>query len=544
VPDVFVERLVDAVAGWAVEPAAPDLDAAVRDLPGPVVEAIRAGAVRPEPGRGWQWEPGRALRWTDAALRVIRAHLAGLTPTPVRAARGRVAIHVPDPALVERARAGRVLWLAVGAPPAAVAEALGADVVRVEARPEWLRTIAVTCRNWGSGRPGSATRARRAAEVQALARALAERCAAGGLVWRGERFATFGAVAHKSDRLALGDPGWCESFGRGHAAHDRLADADVLLVRRYAEPPTVLRSRARILGRAFGLEPADLLPEVEAFAGAHSMLNAIGRCRPFTAGAPRLAIVLDRQHPGLELPVDAVLGLAGLCAELDLSPDDQAIRNEMNETNERRAREAAELRERIRAAAAADPAASHRELAAGLGVGASTVRDHLAGWDRSRATPLNIYMGGCTGSDSLPTAPEIVDRIGDRWGLDRPTARRAAARALGRIRAAREAAGEDGEPVEHLGRLTGVAGRRLLDVLEACAAIAAERAAPAAAEVPDHLPAEWTAPRGIEAQVAELVAEIAPGDPVVELAAWLSLCGRAPPWIRQRAESLEAAAAG
>src|SRR5690606_26125788 len=120
------------------------------------------------------------------------------------------------------------------------------------------------------------------------------------------------------DREALGAPEWVESFGGGHAAHDRLALVELLLVRRWAISPSTIDDHATILAQTFGLAGPDAVrDDVTRYHDRHAMLNAVGRCRPLTARGPRLVIVLDKEaRKRIPWHFDAEFDLPALAATL------------------------------------------------------------------------------------------------------------------------------------------------------------------------------------------------------------------------------------
>src|SRR5690606_11958281 len=154
--DAIIEALTDKVAIWAADafrrvpvpcycprwernPDAPDIAEFVAWLPDIVRDASLAGHVRSQARLRsvWEMDDSDSHPSTTTALRVVQAHVHGYSPTATRD-RGTIEVHVPDRPVIWQAKAGNVLWLAVGALPTAMIEAVGGEVVEVTGRPRTL----------------------------------------------------------------------------------------------------------------------------------------------------------------------------------------------------------------------------------------------------------------------------------------------------------------------------------------------------------------------------------------------------------------------
>src|SRR5690606_23818231 len=117
-----------------------------------ILELLRKRAVRVPFGEGLR-DLDR-LAWSDCALDMICAHLWGYPPTTLRN-RSTIEVYMPDVFLLERARSGMLVWLAVAPMPEPILETIGADAVTIDGQPEMLHVVAVGDRNWGKGRKGA-----------------------------------------------------------------------------------------------------------------------------------------------------------------------------------------------------------------------------------------------------------------------------------------------------------------------------------------------------------------------------------------------------
>lgn len=375
-PELLVAQVVGDVLRAAADFEDPHTEIALAvERAHPVVaEQIRDGTLRaprnPRLRRSiWSWDireevdgaDGRpaATRW---ALSIARAQLNGLPPHIVKTTWSATA-WIPDVDMIRLARAGRLAWASVGPMPAQLAAAVSADVEHVYAAPSALATIAVSDRLWGrhEGRL-----------VAAVVEAMQRRAAAWPIAYRGQTYATAGAVVRLADARQLADRARIATYGAGHAATDAMADVDVLAVSRHAVPPAEVTRVATVLRRAFVLPAPESAPgesrrawrgwgghrptrqvwvradpleqAVDEFWACQIQANAVGRCRPLSAPGPRLAVLLAGM-PWRGLAVDDVATLAelavdlGLELELPVEPSaeevaEQAARREAQEAQE------------------------------------------------------------------------------------------------------------------------------------------------------------------------------------------------------------------
>lgn len=432
-PHVYVADIVIAVL-HALSRRGRDrterVEAAVRALPELVQAAIRDGRIEPLYDdwyriMPWPWEmeshddgPDGSPAFTALCLDMAREVLLhGHGPIVKRVDRRSVEaggpdlrIHFPDRELIERAKAGRVVWLSVAPIPAQVADALGVRREVLHADPTRLELVVgdleVPRGDRGRTRrvvfgPGKRRGGAPSAE-DTLSRAIAKAMA--------DRHPSFGAVLLKADREALGNPEWCRSYGAGHAGSDELAGCEWLLVRRFVPPYSALALDACVLRRALGIEgaltppppnqiktiregrrwrpdlaviptvvPADPLErELLRAVEAHGILNAIGRSRALSADGPRFVLALDgRPFDTLGAaikvePLGEVLDQLGVLDQVQI-PDREARDAALAEATERRAAFAAERRLKLESILKERPTSSERTLARRLNCSVRTV---------------------------------------------------------------------------------------------------------------------------------------------------------------------------
>jgi hypothetical protein len=323
-------------------------------------------------------------------------------------------IHMPNRELIERAKAGRVVWLSVAPLPSQVARVLRIRCEVLHADPTNLELVIgeleVTRGDRGGTRRiafGPGTRTDDAPSVEdTITREVAKAMA---------RLPNFGAVLHKADREALGNPEWCRSYGAGHAGTDELADREWLLVRRFVPPYSALALNACVLRRALGLEGDLRLPlrsRVETVCEArrwrpelgvvptavpvdplarellraeecHNILNAIGRSRALSANGPRFVLVLngrpfDTLGATLKVePLRDVLERLGVLGDVWL-PERDARDAALADVRSKRADVTTKRRARLQHMVSADPESSIRTLARRLKCHERTVRSDLA----------------------------------------------------------------------------------------------------------------------------------------------------------------------
>jgi DNA-binding CsgD family transcriptional regulator len=410
------------------------VEAAVRMFPEGVRSAILSNSIEPPRDEAsgaevWPWELDAPFQGADGAPTFTRLCIAiafevlvhGHAPVVERVDRRTVMagghdllIHMPNRELIGRAKAGRVVWLSVAPVPSQVARALRIRCEVLHANPTSLELVvgelAVTRGDRGATRviafgPGSRTDDVPSVEdtiTRDVARAMA-------------KLPNFGAVLHKADREALGNPEWCRSYGAGHAGTDELADRAFLLVRRFMPPYSALALSACVLRRALGLEgdlrlpvsrrvvtvrearrwrpdlgvvpttvPADLLArELLRAEECHNILNAIGRSRALSANSPRLVLVLngrpfDALGATLKVePLKDVLARLGVLGDVRL-PECDARDAALADIRSKKAEAATKRRARLQHMVGANPGASIRELARRLKCSERTVGNDLA----------------------------------------------------------------------------------------------------------------------------------------------------------------------
>ncbi|MBL8802943.1 MAG: PriCT-2 domain-containing protein [Planctomycetes bacterium] len=410
------------------------VEAAVRLLPEGVRSAILSNAIEPPRDEAsgaevWPWELDAPFQGADGAPAFTRLCIAiafevlehGHAPVVERVDRRTVMagghdllIHMPNRELICRSKAGRVVWLSVAPVPSQVARALRIRCEVLHANPTSLELVvgelAVTRGDRGATRviafgPGSRTDDVPSVEdtiSRDVARAMA-------------KLPNFGAVLHKADREALGNPEWCRSYGAGHAGTDELADREFLLVRRFIPPYSALALSACVLRRALGLEgdirlpvprrvatvrearrwrpelgvvlttvPADpLARELLRAEECHNILNAIGRSRALSANGPRFVLVLngrpfDALGATLKVePLKDVLERLGVLGDVRL-PECDARDAALADVRSKKAETATKRRARLQHMIGANPGASIRELARRLKCSERTVGNDLA----------------------------------------------------------------------------------------------------------------------------------------------------------------------
>jgi hypothetical protein len=462
-PHVYVADIVIAVLR-AVAQRGRDrterIEAGVRSLPELVQAAIREGRIEPlrdEKFRAqpWPWEPDSrddgpdgSPAFTDHCLEAARQVLVrGLgplvervAPLAVNAGEPELRLHWPDLDLISRAKAGYVVWLSVAPIPAQVAEALGARREVLHANPRRLELVVgdleVSRGDRGRTRrivfgPGKRTGGAASAE-DTLTREIARAMAAAT--------PNFGAVLHKADREALGNPDWCRSYGAGHAGSDGLADRELLLVRRFVPPYSALALEACLLRRALGIEgglippsskrvktvrerrqwrpdleviptavPADPLEREQLRAAeAHGILNAIGRSRALSADGPRFVLVLDGRPfdtlgAALEVePLANVLKQLGVLGSVQI-PDRDARDAALAQMQADRAAAAVARRERLQRLVEKNPRLSVRTLARRLKCGTRTVKSDLRAIRGPQSDALHRAFAALRGAASWAT---------------------------------------------------------------------------------------------------------------------------------------------
>jgi hypothetical protein len=410
------------------------VEVAVRSLPEGVRAAILANAIEPPRDESsgaevWPWEldapfqgPDGAPAFSRLCLEIAREVLMhGHAPVVERVDRRTVMagghdllIHMPNRELIERAKAGRVVWLSVAPVPSQVARALRIRCEVLHADPTNLELVIgeleVTRGDRGGTRRiafGPGTRIDDAPSVEdTITREVAKAMA---------RLPNSGAVLHKADREALGNPEWCRSYGAGHAGTDELADREWLLVRRFVPPYSALALNACVLRRALGLEGDLRLPlrsRVETVCEArrwrpelgvvptavpvdplarellraeecHNILNAIGRSRALSANGPRFVLVLngrpfDTLGATLKVePLRDVLERLGVLGDVWL-PERDARDAALADVRSKRADVTTKRRARLQHMVSADPESSIRTLARRLKCHERTVRSDLA----------------------------------------------------------------------------------------------------------------------------------------------------------------------
>lgn len=418
------------------------LQRAVRRLPEEYRRALADGKVRPPRGANgvaaWPWEEirledGEDLRpaFASTVIEVVREALAGRSPV-MRRTRRVIRLWLPDTELVNRAKRGYVAWIAVGPCPSLVREALSAREERVLAVPDGLRVLVLsrlTKRGWGTFGPGMRHRkllGRRVScasledEVTSdLAKKLARDAELGALTFRGNPVHSFRAVLHQHDWQRLGQPKWARYFNAGHEGTDDFLSGQMLLVRRWMPPFSECVLVAEVLRRTLGIPPprgagvvdveerrwwygfsqGDPIPtahlteplerELQRFFEMQGMLNAIGRCRPLSAGPEGRVVVLLNGRPldWLRItdgPYD-VLGpaTAGLLGVRGSLPSEKRREKKRLVQEQRDAERATERQGRLlgllkQQSELGQPRPSKRRLAAQLGTTDSTLRRDLS----------------------------------------------------------------------------------------------------------------------------------------------------------------------
>jgi len=355
IPEVLVCDLavgvLEAISQGPAFGAPERVEAYVLAQPPELLQALQDGGfARPCSINGmplpWPWEvfdadadPDGVPAYSDVAIRMAgRVAARGACPHIERIRRQWV-VHLPDDHLVDFVRRGRVLWLAVESVPTWLVDRLQIDTTIFRACPPQLRAIVAERRvhsngtsriqSWGAGlRRGDQKVTGTATDrlIRDLAKEFQIRCDAGTFSFEGRPIESFAAVVHKCDRVQLegelGTAAWCVHYGSGHAGTNALAEAELLLVRRYVLNPAALKSQAAALRRAFPnggrvepaqsgtvLEarqwtpsepviptrvPADLLErELARSAESAYMTNAVGRCRPLTAISRRIVVICN-----------------------------------------------------------------------------------------------------------------------------------------------------------------------------------------------------------------------------------------------------------
>lgn len=457
----------------------------------------------------WPWEvvrkeDGEDLRpaFTSFALDVAQAVQAGLPPVMYRTdrrarSRGEPEQHVllRDRKLIDRARRGFVAWLGVGPMPEDVCAALNVRQEVLLAEPDHLRAVValVPSESSESGTsylsfgPAVDDDPPRADEIaRALWRSLGERLDSGPVVAQDVACDRLGGVLHKADFAALKKPRRLGYYGKDHAGTDRLADVDLLLVRRFQPPFEVIRRDARALAQALGIptpeepQPAKgrrkrgelpdglcletrrwegddqefvtvalvnrLERDVLRFHELHNQLNAVGRCRPLTAPSPRVVVLLagrpfDWVRPKVVLLADLVREWG---IELDL-PDPEARAKNFEARNAAQQADAQDRREALRELVEGDRSRSQRALAVRLGVSVGCVNSDLraigagplSGGHFVHSSAIRILWHWSEQTVPWPGLGEVLAEIRER-DAD-PPGERTVKRRLAEIRAALEA---------------------------------------------------------------------------------------------------------
>ena len=417
-----------------------NLKNAVEKLPEEYQRALVEGQVRPpRTGDGlaaWPWEEvresdGEDLRpaFASIAIRIAREALEARAPVIIRKRRV-VHLMLPDRELVDRISAGYVAWIAVGPMPAEARDALEIREEYVQAEPEGLRVVVLSRvgreGKWLGFGPGDRIKVVKGKRIpfpswqdeatRDLAVKLAEKAESGTLSYYGRSIKSFAAVLHKVDWDALGQPGWSRYYNAGHQGTDDFEDGEMLLVRRWTLPFRECILQAEVLRRVLGIHsPEDVcgLVDVESrrwwygsrsygeeigtacladplerglqrFHELQAMLNAIGRCRPLSAGPEGRVVILLNGRPleGLKVtegPLDVlspgVVDMLGIQVELPSEEERERVRQAREEHCARRV---VERQEQLLAllgdlAEAGQPVPSQRQLAALLGTSPRTL---------------------------------------------------------------------------------------------------------------------------------------------------------------------------
>lgn len=439
-------------------------------------------------------DDGPDLRPSFADVAIIAAAEAveGFSPVVIRAQHKRRAkgspehvLYLPDHNLIERARKGWVAWLSVGPMPAQLLESLNARAEVALAEPDGMRAIVAQVverrrkngdelfLGFGPGdrrpdRPGRAD-----VITRELFRAIESALSDGKREICGISVSKFGAILHLDDHVALGKPEQCAYYGKDHASTDRMEHCELILVRRFCVPFSLIAQMAMGLRRAlripdspttnqmalerrtwqgsphveFGTRvPADPLErDMLRFYELHYQLNAVGRCRPLShTNMGRIIILLvgrpfDWIRPELMSLDPRVIELLGI--QFTVAPAVDRVAALIAHTA-KQAAEAIERRAAIVKLRSDTPGGSLAELARTLARSPSTIRRDLAiiaADDREATLPpmrgISFYISRrerSVAAADLPTVETIEAWIRDSGA--RPPSRRTLQRHARRLR--------------------------------------------------------------------------------------------------------------
>ncbi len=399
----FVRGVLEAIGSRS---ARRNVEAFVRNYEPAFLEALRAGRVRPS-YEGWSWEDswpddghdGRPA-FSSLALDSAREILRDGGTFEMRRLRTKHDFELVLPSrfgsseLLERVRAGRVAWLSVAPLAPTIAEGLGVRSELVHANPEHLELVVGEHAILGLDGRERLESFGRTLDGDAIVRQFVSLLESSGS-WN------LGAIVSKADHAALDELAVfvrVVHYGAGHASTDKLADCELVVVRRHARPYDELTFEARCWRALLGLPesalagkvaleprrwsdastpvascvPADPLErELLEADEAGFMLNALGRARPLTATSRRLVLVLNGRPFNLHGASVRVAPLAVVARELGVElelPTEDSRKRSTAAANASKAVETARLLERARELVEGNPFASHRWLAAELGI--------------------------------------------------------------------------------------------------------------------------------------------------------------------------------
>jgi hypothetical protein len=538
-------------------------------------------------GAAWLVAQRRGERWHGLGLgatvwNLLREHIEtrGLPTVEDRGDAGRTLLAV-DRHLAAAARAGCVVRLGVAPLPAFVRDAVGIeDAVEVIVPTSSCAVAPGLPRGRSHGRRGATLDAPTIADRTADAIIDDLRAAHPG------RTLAIGGL--RDERRAAGRYPVCVVGRDDRATNAHRGAVDALVLRRLQGPFHGAQDAASALLAGLGLpRPAEapsgstelgrapsgaLLPVDDAVRAAwlaqrtSALRNGTGRARAVER-RDRVTLVLLDQDAG-RWPW-MLGGVQVEACEIDELPDRlglpmPTLEGELEAMREAHDPDPARTAARIEAieAAIAGGARSSPEIAAATGIPDRAVRRLL---NRTGSVEVHLHREGGTASPPKGTSTEPV-RFGpdplseprrnlpvsagpDRGGV----LRRLADLPRGEVAGVAGLLGVEPRTVRRLRdraglllangseALTPQTLRSIEDAVDRLAvAWHAEAAEPAPAPAPTPLP-----PRDLEAEVAALVASLPEVEPeLASLGAWLTLAGRAPPWVWKRARALEAAAAG